>query len=96
MPYIHALVLEAFVSPRPPGAEASHLNAIKSDNRLSNLAWESHATNERRKPQTRLSVEAVLAIRESAETGAVLGLRYGVNKRTISKIKLRRKWRDVG
>lgn len=36
---VHALVLEAFVGPRPANKEARHLNDIPSDNRLSNLRW---------------------------------------------------------
>lgn len=36
---VHRLVLEAFVGPCPDGHECRHLNGIKGDNRLSNLAW---------------------------------------------------------
>ena len=38
-------VLTAFVGPRPTGAHAAHLNGVKTDNRLSNLAWVSPKTN---------------------------------------------------
>lgn len=37
--YVHQLVLEAHVGPRPPGLHALHDNDIKPDNRLSNLSW---------------------------------------------------------
>lgn len=47
--YVHHLVLEAFVGPRPCGTEASHKNGKKHDNRLSNLAWETPSQNNRRK-----------------------------------------------
>lgn len=37
--YIHHLVMEAFVGPRPKSFEINHLNGIKSDNRLANLEY---------------------------------------------------------
>lgn len=43
--FIHGLVLEAFVGPYPEGQEARHLNDIKTDNRLENLAYGTHAEN---------------------------------------------------
>lgn len=42
---VYHLVLEAFVSQRPIGMEARHLNDIPSDNRLSNLAWGTSSEN---------------------------------------------------
>lgn len=36
---IHTLVLTAFVGPRPEGMECRHLNGIRTDNRVENLAW---------------------------------------------------------
>lgn len=36
---IQRLVLMTFVGPCPPGQQARHLNDIKTDNRLCNLAW---------------------------------------------------------
>jgi len=42
---IHHLVLEAFIGPCPLGQEASHLNRVRSDARLVNLVWETHAAN---------------------------------------------------
>lgn len=47
--YIHHLVLEAFCGPRPCGHEASHRNGDKSDNRATNLAWETPKQNNARK-----------------------------------------------
>lgn len=37
--YVHRMVLEAFVGPCPPEMECRHLNGIRDDARLVNLAW---------------------------------------------------------
>lgn len=46
---VHALVCTAFHGPRPPGLDASHVNGDKSDNRASNLVWETRKENFARK-----------------------------------------------
>lgn len=43
--YIHTLVLEAFVGPRPPGMECCHGKYGRSSNCLSNLSWGTHRKN---------------------------------------------------
>ncbi|WP_373234004.1 NUMOD4 motif-containing HNH endonuclease [Mycobacterium marinum] len=43
---IHRLVLEAFVGPCPPGMESCHRNDISSDNRLTNLRWDTRSGNQ--------------------------------------------------
>lgn len=43
--YVHHLVLEAFVGPRPDGAVGCHWNDTPDDNRLSNLRWGSPSDN---------------------------------------------------
>lgn len=42
---VHALVLTAFVGPRPPGKWARHGPAGLMDNRLSNLSWGTPSDN---------------------------------------------------
>lgn len=42
---VHRLVLEAFVGPCPEGMEALHGNAIRNDNRLCNLRWDTKSEN---------------------------------------------------
>jgi hypothetical protein len=44
---VHDLVLEAFIGPRPPGADACHANGKRDDNRLANLRWDSRSANMR-------------------------------------------------
>lgn len=42
---IHQLVLDAFVGPRPPGADSCHNNGNRYDNRLENLRYDSRSEN---------------------------------------------------
>lgn len=43
--YVHHLVLETYVGPRPDGKCACHWNDVPGDNRLDNLRWASPADN---------------------------------------------------
>jgi hypothetical protein len=42
---VHRMVLLAFVGPAPEGTEACHDNGVASDNRLTNLRWDTHHEN---------------------------------------------------
>lgn len=42
---VHRLVLTAFVGPCPEGSETRHLNAVRTDNRVANLAWGTSSEN---------------------------------------------------
>jgi len=42
---VHVLVAAAFLGPRADGMEIRHLNGVKTDNRLENLAYGSSAEN---------------------------------------------------
>lgn len=44
-PYIHRLVLEAFVGPCPPGLEGCHNDGNPTNNCISNLRWGTPASN---------------------------------------------------
>jgi hypothetical protein len=43
--FVHQLVLEAFVGPRPDGLVTRHLNGNPKDNRLANLTYGTYAEN---------------------------------------------------
>lgn len=43
--YVHILVLEAFIGPKPIGMEARHKNHNRWDSRLENLSWGTHVEN---------------------------------------------------
>ena len=95
--YIHALVLEAFVGPRPEGMEAAHLNGDPSDNRVENLKWVSSEENKLHQKQhgtqplgsshhtAKLTEENVQDIRRLRRGGMLwkeIAQRFGVSKNT--------------
>ncbi|GAA1148019.1 hypothetical protein GCM10009651_35920 [Microbacterium natoriense] len=43
--FVHRLVLESFVGPRPDGMEGCHENGVPGDNRLTNLRWDTTRGN---------------------------------------------------
>ena len=108
---VHKLVLEAFVSPRPCGHEGSHLDGNPSNNHVSNLMWETHRDNERRKgahgtkllgskhPQAILTEKVVAEIRrlfaEGEMTKTELARSFGTNRRNIYFILSRKTWAHV-
>ena len=42
---VHRLVLTAFMGPCPEGKECNHKDGVKTNNRVNNLEWISHAEN---------------------------------------------------
>ena len=67
---VHRLVLEAFVGPCPPGMVCCHWDDVPTNNRLSNLRWDTQSENEKDKARNaarRMPIEelrAILAERE--------------------------------
>lgn len=45
--YVHVLVLEAFVGPRPDGCEGCHNDGNPLNNRADNLRWDTASANQR-------------------------------------------------
>lgn len=43
--YVHGLILEAFVGPRPDGMTCCHNDGVRTNNRIENLRWDTHANN---------------------------------------------------
>lgn len=95
---VHKLVLLAFVGACPDNMETRHINSIRTDNRLCNLAYGTHSENVidtimlGRNARQRLNPEKVLEIRKKLGFGnavKALAQEYGVSTRAISKIKHR-------
>ena len=102
---VHQLVMLAFVGPCPEGKQVCHNNGFPTDNRLSNLRYDTpkgngedaskHGAVPRGEQHTyaKLTERDVRAIRASTEGGSVLAARYGVDYRHIWAIRTRKAWR---
>lgn len=107
---VHSLVLNAFVGPRPFGHVCRHLNGVRDDNRVANLAWgtpeqnyadrHAHGTDNtgERHWQARLTEADVVEIRRRCDAGevqSVIAKDYGISRVTVSHINVRRLWGHV-
>ena len=107
---VHSLVLTAFVGPRPFKYDACHNNGIRSDNRLSNLRWdtrkgnhsdrEAHGTSPRgeKSPMHKLTEVQVTQIRIRVAAGGTqraIAREFEVCQSTIYNICKRRTWTHV-
>lgn len=108
--FIHTLVLETFVGPKPPGMECLHWDGDGANNRLSNLRWGTHQENV--EDSMRLGTiphgsrhwnakmdedqvrEARSLLARGLRVGEVASL-LGVRHQTMSKISLGYAWKDV-
>jgi hypothetical protein len=108
---VHALVLEAFVGPCPPGMEACHFpNSNPVDNRPINLRWDTPKANARdreihghtrrgsRNGFAKLNEDQVARIKERLAIGVVkrhLAREFGVSPSLINFIESGAYWRHV-
>lgn len=107
---IHRLVLLAFVGPCPEGHECSHLDGCRTNNRLSNLAWETVLQNHARKLEhgtqakgerikssklTAAQVQDIRARVAARETHASVAKRYGLHVNYIWRLITNQRWRHV-
>ena len=109
--FIHRLVLEAFVGPRPEGHETNHKSGIKTDNSLLNLEWVmpyeniEHAfktglrsNKGMRHPRVKLKDEDVIEIRRLYSQGTnqyIIAKEFGIHQANVSSIICRRTWRHI-
>lgn len=108
--FVHRLLLETYRGSCPEGHEASHLDGVRTNNTLSNLAWATRKQNHAMKKIhgtaqwgennhfTKLDSIKVLEIRQALSGGAKLSELaplYGVCESTISYIRLRKTWRHI-
>ncbi|WP_082462627.1 NUMOD4 motif-containing HNH endonuclease [Sphingobium sp. Leaf26] len=102
--YVHSLVAEAFIGPRPNGHDICHNDGNPSNNVVGNLRYDTragnfadkrrHGTANVKKPRP-LSPDRVRDIRRRIEEGARtfdLAREFGVTPPAISQIKYRRAW----
>lgn len=102
--YVHRLVCRTFHGQPPPEAHADHYpDKARSNNREVNLRWLSPVENRALRdfccgeehPVSVLTIPAVLAIRASDESTAILAQRYGVAPRTVRDARKRETWKHV-
>lgn len=107
--FVHHLVLEAFVGPRPCGMEACHFPNLNRDcNCLTNLRWGTSKENSADSDKhgtiswgeqnnlAKLTVPEVESIRHEFADGESidsLGLKYGVTGKNIEFIVTGRTWK---
>lgn len=109
--FVHHLVLNAFVGPRPAGTQTRHLDGNKLNNHASNLAWGTAADNKAdalrhgtvprgiRLHNAKLTDEAVKALRLEYSNGGIaqrpLAKKYGIDQSSLSKVIRRDTWAHV-
>ena len=107
---VSELVLTTFIGPCPKGKETSHLNGNSKDDRLKNLAWETHLENMNRgikyntnqqgekNGNAKLTEEDILKIKNLIKQGYIQGYiagMFNVSDSRISKIKHERTWVNI-
>lgn len=107
--FLHHLVLGAFVGPRPKGMEGCHGDGNSQNNHLSNLRWDTHASNQNdmarhgsvkgeRNGGAKLNESTVIEIRNRHANGSSLDelrIAFGISKANACLIVNRKAWRHV-
>lgn len=101
--YLHVLVLEAWIGPRPPGMQCCHNDGNPANNHVNNLRWDSPVANcmdtfRHGTGSVRLTEQEVRSIRADREAGHTIGAiarRMNVSRPTIQDIVHRRTWRHI-
>lgn len=104
---VHRLVLLTFVGPCPDGMECCHSNGDASDNRLENLRWDTHQSNNNdrklhnkyaigeRHHMSKLTIEQVREIRQSTKRRKDLCRLYNLSPSQIHRIRTNQSWTDI-
>jgi hypothetical protein len=106
---VHSLVAEAFLGPRPAGADICHEDGTRSNCEAGNLRYDTRSNNHRDKkrhgttpvgelaPRAKLTEAEVLQIKalEGILTRTEIGGLFGVTRSAIRKIHIGENWRHV-
>lgn len=108
--YIHNMIAEVFIGPKPDGYSVNHKDGIKTNNAASNLEYVTHLGNMQHAAATGLSaageqhglhkltdnkVRAMRAARRAGESLTSVASRFGVAKSTASQVINARRWRHI-
>lgn len=104
---IHTLVLEAFVSQRPLGLVARHLDGSRDNNKLSNLVWGTMTENQvdriahgtdcrgEKNSQSKLTgadVQRIRLLSKQGRSSRSVARQFGVEKTTVMRVRSRQTW----
>ena len=99
--YVHDLVAEAFIGPKPEGQEVRHGPGGKADNRLVNLSYGTHIANcedrARDLDYHKLNRAKAAEVRARAAAGMPQGLiaaEFGIGRSHVSRIVSGHCWAD--
>ena len=82
--FVHRLVLETYVGPRPKNMEACHFNGNKTDNKVGNLRWDTKSEN------------SLDSVRHGTHAGLKRkGEKHPLSKLTEDKVRVIRYLRNV-
>ncbi len=108
--YIHRLLLEAFVGPRPPGMQCCHWDGNPANNDLTNLRWDTtrgnsadgirlgRSTRGSRHPGAKLTEADIPEIRKLRRSGVSpfkIAAQFGVCYGTIRHVVIGKYWSHV-
>lgn len=105
--HVAVAVMRAFKGAPPKGRQCCHNNGRKTDNRKSNLRYDTpqnnhadkvhHGTTNRgeRSATAKLTVAIVKQVRRDARRQADIAADVGVSQTMISRIKLRKAWAHI-
>lgn len=107
--YVHDLVTESFIGPKPTGFEVNHKDGVKTNNYIINLEYVRHARNMAHaseiglfrtgdeNPRIKLSDASVREIRRRRDAGDIgvtaMAKEYGVSPSTICQVGQRQRRR---
>ena len=106
--YVHRLVAEMYLDTWNPDLQVNHKDGNKLNNRADNLEMVTNQQNRDHaiklglvnnkgssNGNSKLSEENVMFIRESALPTGKLATQFGVNRKTISRVRYGRGWRHL-
>lgn len=105
--FVHTMVLLAFVGERPDGMECCHINGDPKDNKIDNLRWDTHYSNNQdrkqhgtyalgdKHPMARITEQDVLAIRSSGKSNKELRKIYAISNSQMHRILTKQSWKHL-